>query len=397
MPSSTPLRFVVAPSGFKESLGADEVASAIAAGIRRVVPGAIVNSVPLVDGGEGSARALAGATLGKVIDTVVTGPVGKPVDSHFALLGTDGPVTAVVEMAAAAGLSLVPRDMRDPTVTTSRGVGELIRTALDYGAERILLGCGDSGTSDGGAGLLQALGVRLLDAEGLELGDGGGELTRLDHIDVSGLDSRLSPRSGVEIRVACNPHNILCGPGGVARIFAPQKGASSTQVEILSAAMDRWAEVLERDVSTRPAGLNLRTGPGTGASGGMGAGVAAVLRAELLPRFEVMLDHVDLDSLIATADLVLTAEGSIDKQTPKGKIPTEVARRAKLHGKPVVALAGTIGLDARANYDSGIDAFAGILPSPVELVEALERGAEFLTDATERAMRLLLVGATLGR
>ncbi|MGW0733293.1 glycerate kinase family protein [Streptomyces sp. NPDC002851] len=381
-------RFAVAPAGFKESLSARAAAEAIAAGVRRVVPHAEVDLIPLVDGGEGTAAALASATGGRLVALPATGPVGEPVGTHFALLDAE---TAVVEMAAVAGLSLVPRTLRDPGATTTYGVGELIRAALDTGVRRILVGCGDSGTSDGGAGALQALGARLLTAKGYELPCGGRALTRLDRIDPSGLDPRLKD---VELQVVCNPFNVLCGARGVARVFGPQKGATPAQVEELSAALDHWAYVLERDLGCS---ADLRHGPGTGASGGLGAGLAA-LGAQLLPRyslFDGLLAPLDLDARLARADLVVTAEGALDHQTPRGKVPAEVARRAKLHGRPVLALAGTIGEGAHQVHATGVDAYSAILPAPVTLPEALGRGGEFLTDATERALRMVLLGANL--
>lgn len=387
-------RVAVAPSGFKESLSARAAADAIADGVRRVVPHAEVDLIPLVDGGEGTAAALAASTGGRLVALPATGPVGEPLGTHFALLGSRD--TAVVEMAAVAGLSLVPRSLRDPGATTTYGVGELIRAALDQGVRRVLVGCGDSGTSDGGAGALQALGARLLDVDGFELPPGGRELSRLHHIDPSGLDPRLKD---VDLLVACNPYNVLCGERGVARVFGPQKGATPAQVEELSAALENWAYVLTRDVAAlgtdpyggRP-GPDLRHGPGTGASGGLGAGLAA-LGARLLPRFEVLLDHLDLDARLARVDLVVTAEGALDHQTPRGKVPAEVARRAKLYGRPVLALAGTLG--EGAHEVPGVDACHGILPAPMALAEALVRASELLTDATERALRMIALGARL--
>ncbi|MET8618632.1 glycerate kinase [Streptomyces albidoflavus] len=383
-----PTRFAVAPSGFKESLSAPDAARAIAAGILRVVPDAEVDLIPLVDGGEGTAEALAEAAGGRLLPRTATGPVGAPVPTHLALLPDS---TAVVEMAAVAGLALVPRTARDPGRTTTRGVGELITAALDAGATRVLVGCGDSGTSDGGAGALQALGARLLDAEGRELGPGGVELSRLARVDTAGLDPRLA-RTG--IKVACNPYNVLCGERGVARVFGPQKGASPERVEQLAAGLERWAAVLARDVAPGRCRLaDLRLDAGTGASGGLGAGLAA-LGAELRPRFEVLLGRLDLDARLARADLVVTAEGALDAQTPRGKVPAEVARRAKLSGRPVLALAGTLG--EGHGQVPGVDAYHSILPAPVGLAEALGRGAEFLTGATERALRMVLLGARLG-
>ncbi|MEY9990741.1 glycerate kinase [Streptomyces sp. V4I8] len=380
-------RVVVAPSGFKESLSAQAAAEAIADGVRRVLPDTVLDLIPLVDGGEGTAAALAAATGGRLVALPATGPVGETIGAHFALLGSGEGDTAVVEMAAVAGLSLVPHSLRDPGATTTYGVGELIRAALDTGVRRVLIGCGDSGTSDGGAGALQALGARLLDADGFELPHGGRELTRLARIDPSGLDPRLWD---VELLVACNPYNVLCGERGVARVFGPQKGATPAQVEELSAGLENWARVLTRDLGV--VGTDLYAGPGTGASGGLGAGLAA-LGARLLPRFDVLLDHLDLDARLARADLVVTAEGALDHQTPRGKVPAEVARRAKLYGRPVLVLAGTLG--EGAHDVPGVDAFSGILPAPMALAEALVRASELLTDATERALRMILLGARL--
>lgn len=378
-------RVVVAPSGFKESLSAEAAAEAIAEGVGRVLPDAAVDLIPLVDGGEGTAQALTAATGGRLVPLAATGPVGDRLETHFGLLG-DG-TTAVVEMAAVAGLALVPRPRRDPGGTTTYGVGELIRAALDHGVRRIIVGCGDSGTSDGGAGALTALGARLFDADGRDLAPGGTALARLARIDTSGLDPRLA---GTELLVACNPYNLLCGPRGVARVFGPQKGASPRQVEELAAALDRWAGVLARDLPAR--GTDLRLGAGTGASGGLGAGLAAV-GARLLPRFDVLLGHLDLDARLAAADLVITAEGALDHQTPRGKVPAEVARRAKLHGRPVLALAGTLGEGAHEVHGTGVDAYGTIIPGPMALPEALLHAREFLADAAERTLRMVLIGA----
>ncbi|MFF7494372.1 glycerate kinase family protein [Streptomyces rubiginosohelvolus] len=393
-----PHRIAIAPSGFKESLSAARVAEAIATGVRRVIPDADLDLIPLVDGGEGTAEALALAGGGRLVPVTATGPVGDPVASHFALLGggtTPGPLTAVVEMAAVAGLALVPPDRRHPGATTTYGVGELIRAALDAGARRILVGCGDSGTSDGGAGALQALGARLTDRHGRELRPGGGSLHELEHIDPSGLDPRLAD---TELLVACNPYNVLCGKRGVARVFGPQKGATPAEVELLSAGLERLAAVLTRDLlpAFGATALDLRTAPGMGASGGLGAGLASV-GARLLPRYDVLLDGLDLDARLARADFVITAEGALDHQTVRGKIPAEVARRAQAAGVPVLVLAGTIGPGAQDVRAVGVDAYSAILPAPMTLVEAIGRSGEFLADASERAMRIMALGTRLTR
>lgn len=390
-------RVLVAPSGFKESLDANQVARAIGAGVRRAVPGVRVRTVPVADGGEGTAQTLAEATGGRIVHETVTGPVGQPVQSHYAMLGGDSEGTAVVEMAAAAGLRLVPKDQRDPTATTTHGVGELVRAALEAGAQRIVIGCGDSGTSDGGLGALHALGARVLDAEGEELGIGGAELARADRLDLSGLHPSLA--SGrVPVTLALNPHNVLTGPRGVARVFGPQKGASPEQVEALAAGFENWARVLQRDALESARDMDFALGMGTGASGGLGAGMAAI-GAVLGSRFEVLLDSglagVDLGELVQGADLVITAEGAIDFQTPRGKVPAEVARRASEHGIPVIGLAGTLGQGSDAVHGIGIDAVASILPIPMSLEEAVRDGEDLLIAATERIMRTLMLGASI--
>lgn len=379
------MRIVIAPTGFKECLDADAVATAIERGVHRTLPHAVTDTVPLVDGGEGSARLLANGTGGRLVSVEVTGPVGAPAPSHFAMLGGTHRGTAFVEMAAAAGLGLVPADRRDPGTTTSRGVGELIAAALDAGARSIIVGCGDSGVCDGGAGALQALGVNVRDETGAEIGDGGTEVARARSLDVTGLDARLAE---VDIVVAANPANKLCGPRGVAHVFGPQKGASPEQVEELASAMRNWAALL-------PHGDDLGLAPGGGASGGLGAGLAGVLGARLASRFDVLLDTGDLDHRLADADLVITAEGAIDASTAGGKVPAEVARRAKEHGKPVIALAGTIGAGADTSYATGIDAFVGIVDGPVALAEAITEAPELLATATARALRMLTVGQSL--
>lgn len=337
--------------------------------------------------GRGFTAGIVDAVGGSLHPCRVTGPLGTPVDAAFGLVpGPDGP-TGVLEMAAAAGLRLVPSDHRDPLVTTTRGVGELFLAALDAGAVRLLVGCGDSGTNDGGAGFAQALGARLLDADAAELGAGGAALVALEKIDTGGLDPRLS---GLEVEVACNPHNILCGPQGVARVFGPQKGASAEVVEVLAAGLDRWADVLERDL-----GVDVRSVAGGGASGGLGAGLLAFAGADLRPRFEVVTRYLDLDGALDDTDLVITAEGGLDGQTPKGKVPAEVAERAARRDIPVVALAGTIGKGVRETMGSGIAAYAGILQRPGTLGDAVTHAESRLADAAEQALRLVLVGRRL--
>ncbi|KAK3291687.1 glycerate kinase [Chaetomium fimeti] len=391
--SKNPIRILVCPSGFKGSLQPTTAANCIEDGILAVEPQAVVRKVPLVDGGEGFTRALVAATHGVIQPVSVCGPLGQPIKSFIGVLGhrEDGePCTAVIEMAAAAGLSLVPSDCRNPGVTTTYGVGELILAALDAGATRILVGCGDSGTCDGGAGMLQALGARLLDAHGapLPIAQGGESLLALHSIDLSAVDRRLQH---TKIDVAVNWHNVLCGPNGVSNVFGPQKGATPAQTARLSQAMEALADVSSHILEDE----NVRLAPGGGASGGLGTGLR-LIGARLQPRFEIVKQYINLRGMFDECDLVVTAEGGIDYQTPRDKIPAEVARLAKKHGLPVIAIAGTIGPGARVNYDVGIDAFTCILQRPMTLDDAVEEAESLTRESAELVMRIVSIGRMLG-
>lgn len=381
------LRVLIAPSGFKESLGADEVADCIASGVRRAVPDAYVRRAPLADGGEGFAKALVSAAGGTLHPVEVTGPVGEPVTAVFGLLDGEDQPTAVLEMSAAAGLRHVPPGLRDPLSTTTYGVGELISAALDAGATRILVGCGDSGTNDGGAGMAQALGVALTDSEGNPIGSGGGALADLAAIDPSGLDRRVRL---AQIDVACNWTNVLTGPNGVARVYGPQKGASSETVDRLERGLQNYAAVIARDV-----GVDIATAPGSGASGGLGAGLSALLGARLHSRFDIITRYLAFDHLLADADLVITAEGAIDRQTSRGKVPAEVARLAGARDVPVIALTGIVGEGVQAALDAGLDAYSSIITRPLPLSDALAEARELLVSSAEQTLRMLLVGRRL--
>ncbi|OAL55523.1 glycerate kinase [Pyrenochaeta sp. DS3sAY3a] len=392
-----PLRILVAPSGFKESLGPEQVADAIEAGVRKVLDrnSIILRKLPLHDGGEGFARALVAAHGGVIVDETVTGPIGLPVESHLGFIGTDKK-TAVLDMAAAAGLRLVPKDARDPTRTTTYGVGQLIEKALDAGSTKIILGCGDSGTSDGGAGMLQALGVRLLDAQGNELpkADGGRSLSRLEKICWCSVHPRLRRDAAqkVQIEAVCNIKNVLCGPKGVARVYGPQKGATPAQVDLLAEALERLALVAQKTLKE-----DISRAPGSGASGGLGAGLM-MLGARLRARSEAINEYFEFDSVFETQwDFVITAEGSLDHQSPNGKMTTEIARRAKRNGAQVVALAGTIGEGADGCYVTGIKAFTSILRGPSTLEEAIVQTETLVKDGAEKVIRMIMVGLALGR
>lgn len=329
--------------------------------------------------------------LGEIIPVEVMGPVGAPVSSHIGIIRKPGGATGVLDMAAAAGLRLVPTDARDPTKTTTYGVGELMAKALDEGCTRIIVGCGDSGTSDGGAGLLQALGVELLDANQHELpkAQGGGSLVDVQSISMEAIHPRLRGRH-VHIEAVCNIKNVLCGERGVARIYGPQKGATPEQVEGLSLGLERYAEVVSSIV-----GRDVATAPGSGASGGLGAGLL-LLGGKLRPRQEAINDHFAFDSLFEKEwDVVITAEGMIDSQSTQGKMTTEIARRGKENGALVIALAGTIGNGADSCLESGIEAFTSILQAPTSLAEAIQDTPRLLREGAERVMRMIMVGMQL--
>ena len=383
------MNIVIAPSGFKEALGPEEVADCIEEGILGVVPDARIVKIPLVDGGEGFSNTLTRVTGGRTYESVVTGPVGKPVTATWGILGGSGPRTAVLEMAAAAGLRLVPEDLRNPLKTTTYGVGELIRSALDAGIERILLGCADSGTTDGGAGMAQALGIRLLDHHGRDIGWGGSALRDIAQIDLSSLDPRIHD---VRIDAAVNFNTFLCGSDGTARLFAPQKGATPHQVEMLVVALEHFARMIKRDL-----GLDLRRSPGCGAAGGLGGGLRAFLGANLHHRYEIVMRYLEIDEPLRQADLVFTAEGCIDATTSRGKIPGEVARRAREFNIPTVALVGMIGAGAERALANGLDAYSCILDGPMAKMAAIDKTSELLKRGAENFMRTLMLGKKLAK
>lgn len=376
------MKIVMAPDSFKESLSALEVAEALAAGWRRVQPDAEILVVPMADGGEGTVDAVVAAAAGKKVEVTVTGPLGDPVRAAYGLL-RDGSA-AVIEMAAASGLPLVPLDQRDPRITTTRGTGELLVHALEQGARRVVLGIGGSATNDGGAGLAQALGYRLLDTEGRELPPGGAALARLARIDTSHRNPRLS---GCEVLAACDVNNPLCGPEGASHIFGPQKGASPGAVKELDAALGHFAAIVRQDL-----GVDVRDLPGAGAAGGLGAGLLAFAGARLAPGVSLIADLVGLREKMAGADWVITGEGRLDGQSVRGKTPCGVARLARELGIPVIALAGALGEDFERVYSEGITAAFSICPGPVSLAEAYRQTRQRLEEAGGALARLAGAG-----
>lgn len=376
------MKVVIAPDKFKGSLTAPEAAAAIARGVEAAAPETRIDLVPLADGGEGTVEALVSATSGTIREATVSGPLGEPVRARFGLLG-DG-TTAVLEMAAASGLVLVPPDRRDPRLTSTRGTGELLLEAIAAGATRVILGIGGSATNDGGAGLARALGFRLLDADGRDLEPGGGPLGRLARIDPQGRDPRLS---GVAIDVACDVDNPLCGPRGASAIYGPQKGATPAMVAELDGHLAHLARLVERDL-----GICIGDLKGAGAAGGLGGGLVAFAGARLQPGIVLVIRTVGLADRLDGADLCLTGEGALDASSAFGKTVVGVARLALSLGCPTLALAGTIGPGAEAVLDQGVDAYFSICTGPIPLDEAISGAAELLSRAAEQVMRAFLAG-----
>jgi glycerate kinase len=376
------MKIVVAPDKFKGSLTAPDAARAMARGIASVDSTLIVEIVPMADGGEGTVDALIAATGGTERFERVTGPLGNPVDARYAFLG-DGR-TAVVEMATASGLVLVPHDLRDPLRTTTQGTGELLRAAINAGAIKVILGIGGSATNDGGAGLGQALGYRLLDEQGKEISPGGGALDRLARIDSEG---RLPALDNVEIAVACDVTNPLCGPDGASAVYGPQKGATPEQIQRLDHNLDHLAAIVERDL-----GISIRNLAGSGAAGGLGGGLVAFAHGKLQRGVELVIEAVGLRERLRDATLCLTAEGSLDASSAFGKTAVGVSRLARSMGIPTIALAGTIGPGAEAVHNEGIDAFFSICPGPIEFDKAIEEAESLLERATAQVLRAFLAG-----
>lgn len=361
-------KVVIAPDSFKESLSALEVAEAIERGFRQIFPQVQYVKLPMADGGEGTVDSMVAATGGEIVRVTVTGPLGQPVQAFYGLLGEGE--TAVIEMAAASGLHLAPKAQRDPRMTTSYGTGELIKTALDRGVKTIILGIGGSATNDGGAGMMQALGARLLDDNRQALPPGGAALAQLAYIDLSGVDPRLQQ---VSITAACDVDNPLCGANGASAVFGPQKGATPEMVTQLDAALRHYGTLLEQAT-----GREVINAPGAGAAGGMGAALLGMLNARLRPGIEIVIETLQLEEALRDADLVITGEGRLDSQSIHGKTPIGVARVAKRFGLPVIGIVGSLSKDYQVVHQHGIDAAFSVLDRVVSLEEALAEAADNL-------------------
>ncbi len=374
------MKVVLAPDSFKESMSAAEAAAAMARGVRAVLPDAECVEVPMADGGEGTAAALVAALGGEWRTVAATDALGRPIEASYGL-GAD---LAVIEVAAAVGIGLVAPADRDVLASSSSGVADLVRDALDAGATRLIVGLGGSATTDGGAGLLAGLGARWLDADGRELPPTPVGLADLDRVDLSGLDPRVAE---VSMDLACDVTNPLLGPQGSAAVFGPQKGATPEQVPVLDATLVRVADALVA------AGLpDVRDLPGSGAAGGLGAAFLA-LGARMRRGVEVVAEAAHLDDAVAGADLVLTGEGSLDRQTLSGKTPAGVAEVAARAGVPVVAFAGRLGEGSDELVGRGFAAVVPITTGPCDLATALADGPANLERAVATALRLVQVNA----
>lgn len=376
------MKIVIAPDSYKESLSALEVATAIENGFRDIFPTAEYVKLPVADGGEGTVEAMVAATGGRIVPVDVTGPLGERVDGFYGLSGDEQ--SAFIEMAAASGLERVAPSKRNPLITTSWGTGELIRHALDAGVKHIIIGIGGSATNDGGAGMVQALGAKLLDAHGQPVGQGGGELANLARIDVSELDRRLTD---CRIEVACDVTNPLTGEEGASAIFGPQKGATPEMIVTLDNALEHYAQVIARDLD-----IDVLHLAGGGAAGGMGAALYAFCGAQLRQGIEIVTDALHLDEQVADADLVITGEGRIDSQTIHGKVPVGVARVAKRYNKPVIGIAGSLTADVGVVHDHGIDAVFSVIYTICSLEDALENASENVRMAARNIAAVLKVG-----
>lgn len=377
------MKIVIAPDSFKGSVTAAQAAAAMETGIKKVLPDALTVLVPVADGGEGTMESLVAATNGRKVETVVTGPMHGPVQAAYGVLGNQD--TCVIEMASASGLILVPPDERNPLITTTYGTGELIRSALDDGCRRFIVGLGGSATNDGGIGMLQALGMRLLDASGHEVGFGGGELRRIVAIDDRDFDPRIKEASFL---IASDVQNPLIGPHGASHVFGPQKGASREMAEMLDRSLERWADLVEAKT-----GISLHQLPGAGAAGGIGGAFQAFFPATMKRGIDIVMEYTGLAEKLQDAAIVFTGEGRIDFQTAAGKTPMGVAQEAQKRGIPVFVLAGSIGSGIDTLYQHGIHSIHSIMDGPMTLREAMERAEELLAQKAEQVLRTYLANS----
>lgn len=375
------MKIVIAPDSFKGSLSAKVVADCIERGIKKIYAKAYIVKIPMADGGEGTVQSLVDGSEGNIKKVKVKGPLLKEVEAFYGILG-DGK-TAVIEMAAASGLPLITKEERNPLKATTYGTGQLIKHALDMGCSSIIIGIGGSSTNDGGAGMVQALGIELLDQSGEEIGFGAEGLSRLHRVDLRNMDPRIKK---CKITAACDVNNPLCGPNGASHVFGPQKGADEEMIKVLDDNLSNFADVIKKDLN-----IDMKDVPGSGAAGGLGGGLLAFLSAELKRGIDIVIETTKLEESIKDADLVITGEGMIDYQTAFGKTPFGVAKIAKKYNIPVIAIAGGIGEGAETLYDKGFTSIFSIVDKPMELEEAIADASILLEKTTERIMRIFKI------
>ena len=379
------MKIVIAPQAFKGSLSALNVANAVQKGVRRIFPDAQILTCPVADGGDGTLETLVESSGGKIMETNVADPTGKPIVAQWGAMG-DGN-TAVIEMARTSGLALLTLEERDPLNATTYGLGEIIVSALNIGFRKFIVGIGGSATNDAGAGMAQALGIRLMDREGRNLVFGGAALQNLSVIDTSSIDQRVLESN---FQIACDVNNPLTGPEGASAVYGPQKGATEENVRQLDSALGVFAEVTKRDL-----GKDISNLEGAGAAGGLGAGMIAFVEGHLRAGVDIVLDTVNLAEKLESADLVITGEGSIDFQTVYNKAPIGVARMAKARGIPTIGISGMLGKNYQIVHNHGIDAALSIANGPISLEESLQNAPSLISEAVEESLRLISVGMKL--
>ncbi|GIN22288.1 MAG TPA: glycerate kinase [Bacillus bacterium] len=381
------MNIVIATDSFKGSASSLEVAGFIEKGIRRVTPGANIVKLPLADGGEGTVEALTSTLEGRYVEREVTGPLGEKVKAKFGIINDR---IAVIEMAEASGLTLIKEEDKNPFITTTYGTGELIKAALDFDVKEILIGIGGSATNDGGVGMAQALGGSFKDADNLEIPFGARALEKIQYIDLAGLDKRLAH---TKITVLSDVTNPLCGENGASFVYGPQKGASSSEeIQELDSLLRSYGEKLEEKL-----GRTFIDVVGSGAAGGLGAGLMAFCNAEVNSGIEKILEIIRLREYVESADLVITGEGKMDFQSVQGKAPIGVAKIANAFKVPVVAVVGSEGDQANQVYKHGIDLVIDIINKPMKIQEAMKNVEKLTEDAGEKVMRAYLLRKFLGR
>ena len=376
------MKIVIAPDSYKGSISALNVARSVENGIKKVLPDAECVVVPMADGGDGTLETLVEGSDGEIRSSKVTGPLGEKLDAKWGALG-DGN-TAVIEMALTSGLALVPKNRLDPLNATTFGLGEIITDALENNFRKFIVGIGGSATNDGGAGMIQALGAKLLDSNGEELPQGGASLINLDHIDISTLDSRAKAS---DFLVACDVNNPLCGPEGASAIYGPQKGATTRMIKLLDKALSHYAKIIHRDL-----GVNINSIPGSGAAGGLGGGFVGFLKGKLLPGVDIVLDFIDLNYHLKDANLVITGEGATDRSTIYNKAPIGIANRASKLGIPVISISGALNDGFEEVHQHGINASFSIINGPMTLREATKNAPELISSVSEEIIRTLKLG-----